>query len=101
MTMLDASNKRGDIYQKYSNQVNNKSINKNLMLHSYEVKFMINDKKFTYRASLPKYFKKMLMTKRLSFLNESRLLNVDKMNMLMPGCIKFQDIREGIRDSLF
>ena len=45
------------------------SINKNLMLHSYEVKFIINDKKFTYRASLPKYFKKMLMTKRLSFLN--------------------------------
>ncbi len=55
--------------QKYSNQVNNKSINKNLMLHSYEVKFIINDKKFTYRASLPEYFKKMLMTKRLSFLN--------------------------------
>ena len=55
--------------QKYSNQVNNKSINKNLMLHSYEVKFMINDKKFTYRASLPEYFKKMLMAKRLSFLN--------------------------------
>ena len=55
--------------QKYSNQINNKSINKNLMLHSYEVKFIINDKKFTYRASLPKYFKKMLMTKRLSFLN--------------------------------
>ena len=53
--------------QKYSNQINNKSINKNLMLHSYEVKFIINDKKFTYRASLPKYFKKMLMTKRLSF----------------------------------
>jgi len=39
------------------------------MLHSYEVKFMINDKKFTYRASLPEYFKKMLMAKRLSFLN--------------------------------
>ena len=55
--------------QKYSNQINNKSINKNLMLHSYEVKFIINDKKFTYRASLPEYFKKMLMTKRLSFLN--------------------------------
>jgi len=55
--------------QKYSNQINNKSINKNLMLHSYEVKFMINDKKFTYRASLPEYFKKMLISKRLNFLN--------------------------------
>jgi len=55
--------------QKYSNQTNNKSNNKNLMLHSYEVKFMINDKKFTYRASLPEYFKKMLIVKRLRFLN--------------------------------
>ena len=55
--------------QKYSNQINNKSNNKNLMLHSYEVKFMINDKKFTYRASLPEYFKKMLIVKRLHFLN--------------------------------
>jgi len=55
--------------QKYSNQINNKSINKNLMLHSYEVKFMINDKKYTYRATLPEYFKKMLTSKRLSFLN--------------------------------
>ncbi len=55
--------------QKYNNQVKNRSINKNLMLHSYQVKFMINDKKFTYRASLPEYFKKMLTSKRLNFLN--------------------------------
>ena len=55
--------------QKYKLKINDKGFNKNLMLHSYEVKFIINDKKFTYRASLPKYFKKMLMTKRLSFLN--------------------------------
>ena len=55
--------------QKYNNLINIKSINKNLMLHSYEVKFMINDKKYTYRATLPEYFKKMLTSKRLSFLN--------------------------------
>ena len=41
--------------------------NKNLMLHSYQIKFRINEKKFTYRASLPEYFKKMLKTKRLNF----------------------------------
>ena len=55
--------------QKYNNHINNRSINKNLMLHSYEVKFKINEKKFTYRASLPDYFKKMLISKRLNFLN--------------------------------
>jgi len=55
--------------QKYSNQNNNRSINKNLMLHAYEVKFIINGKRFTYRASLPEYFKKMLISKRLNFLN--------------------------------
>ena len=53
--------------KKYNSQINSKSINKNLMLHSYEIKFMINEKKYTFRASLPDYFKKMLKTKRLSF----------------------------------
>ncbi len=52
---------------KYNNQVDTKSINKNLMLHSYEIKFMINEKKYTYRALLPEYFKKILNTKRLNF----------------------------------
>ena len=55
--------------KKYNNLIDNKSINKNLMLHSYEIKFMINNKKHTYRASLPDYFKKMLKSKRLNFLN--------------------------------
>ena len=55
--------------QKYSNNIKNKSFNKNLMLHSYEVKFMINEKKYIYQASLPEYFKKMLISKRLNFLN--------------------------------
>ena len=53
--------------KKYNSQINSKSINKNLMLHSYEIKFMINEKKYTFRASLPDYFKKMLKVKRLSF----------------------------------
>ena len=39
------------------------------MLHSYEIKFMINDKKYTYRASLPNYFNELLKVKRLKFLN--------------------------------
>ena len=52
---------------KYISQTNNKSINKNLMLHSYEIKFMIKEKKYTFRASLPDYFNKMLKTKRLTF----------------------------------
>ncbi len=55
--------------KKYNSQKDNKSINKNLMLHSYQIKFRINDKKYTYRASLPEYFKKMLKTKRLNFQN--------------------------------
>ena len=53
--------------KKYNSQNNIKSLNKNLMLHSYEIKFMINEKKYTFRASLPDYFKKMLLTKRLNF----------------------------------
>ena len=53
--------------KKYNSTNDNRSINKNLMLHSYEIKFMINEKKYTFRASLPDYFKKMLKTKRLNF----------------------------------
>ena len=53
--------------KKYNSINNGKIINKNLMLHSYEIKFMINKKKYTFRASLPDYFRKMLKTKRLSF----------------------------------
>jgi len=49
------------------NSHNAKSVGKNLMLHSYEIKFMINSKKYTFRASLPDYFKKMIKTKRLNF----------------------------------
>ena len=54
---------------KYCNNIYNKLNNKNLMLHSYQIKFMIHKKKFTYRASLPNYFKKFLSTKGLFFSN--------------------------------
>jgi len=55
--------------QKYSYKKIEKSLNKNLMLHSYQIKFMINNKKFTYIALLPDYFKKLLKIKRLKFSN--------------------------------
>ena len=55
--------------QKYKYDNNDKAINKNLMLHSYQIKFMIKDKKYTYKALLPDYFKKLLKTKRLKYLN--------------------------------
>ena len=46
-----------------------KGINKNLMLHSFKIQFKINNIKHTYSALLPDYFKILLKTKRLSFLN--------------------------------
>jgi len=55
--------------QKYKFNNTNKAINKNLMLHSYQIRFMINDKKYTYTALLPEYFKKLMKTKRLRFPN--------------------------------
>ena len=55
----------GDTKYKLSNS--NKGINKNLMLHSYQIKFMVNDIKHTYTALLPDYFKKLLKAKRLNF----------------------------------
>ena len=54
---------------KYTFEKNFKTKNKELMLHSYKIKFIINNKKYTYKALLPKYFKKILQTKRLKFLN--------------------------------
>ena len=55
--------------QKYKLRNNHMGINKNLMLHSYQIKFMINNKKHTYTALLPDYFKKLLKIKRLKFPN--------------------------------
>jgi len=55
--------------KKYRSHFSNKRVNKDLMLHSYQIKFMINNKKYTYKALLPDYFKKLLKIKRLNFLN--------------------------------
>ena len=57
----------GDTKYKLSNST--KGINKNLMLHSYQIRFIINDVKHTYTALLPDYFKKLIKTKRLNFLD--------------------------------
>ncbi len=54
---------------KYKSFTKTIGINKELMLHAYEIKFMIKDKKYTYKALLPDYFKKLLKTKRLSYSN--------------------------------
>ena len=55
--------------QKYKLKNTDKGINKNLMLHSYKIKFMINGIKYNYTALLPDYFKKLLVIKRLKLLN--------------------------------
>ena len=39
------------------------------MLHSYQIRFKINDKKYTYTALLPEYFRKLLIKKRLKIPN--------------------------------
>ena len=57
----------GDTKYKLSNF--NKGINKNLMLHSYKIRFIINGIKHTYTALLPDYFKKLLKVKRLDYSN--------------------------------
>jgi nucleoside-diphosphate-sugar epimerase len=44
--------------------------------------------------------KNIYSEKRLSFLNESRILNVDKMNSILPGCIKHRSLEDGIKASL-
>jgi 23S rRNA pseudouridine955/2504/2580 synthase len=53
--------------KKYNSTNKSKMDNKNLMLHSYEIKFKINEKKYTFRATPPDYFRYMLKTKRLNF----------------------------------
>ncbi len=53
--------------KKYNSTNNSKINNKNLMLHSYEIKFKIDEKKYTFRATPPNYFRNMLKIKRLNF----------------------------------
>jgi len=52
---------------KYTFEKNLKTKNKELMLHSYKIKFIINNTKYTYKALLPDYFKKLIKIKRLNF----------------------------------
>ena len=54
---------------KYKSFTKSIGINKELMLHAYEIKFMIKDRKYNYKALLPDYFKKLLKIKRLNYLN--------------------------------
>ncbi len=54
---------------KYTFDKKFKTKNKELMLHSYEIKFIINNQKYTFKALLPNYFKELIRTKRLRFLN--------------------------------
>ena len=53
--------------KKYNTLKNYKLSNRNLMLHSYEIKFKIQNKNYTFRAIPPDYFRNMLRTKRLNF----------------------------------
>ena len=55
--------------KKYRSSISTQGINKELMLHSYQIRFIIKNKKYTYKALLPDYFKKLLKVKRLSFSN--------------------------------
>jgi nucleoside-diphosphate-sugar epimerase len=55
--------------------------------------------------NLPRYVsyeeaKTMYDEKRLSFLNESRVLDTTKMEKIFPGCIKYTKLSEGIKASL-
>ena len=55
--------------KKYRSSISVKGLNKQLMLHSYQIRFIIKNKKYTYKALLPDYFKNLLKVKRLSFSN--------------------------------
>ena len=55
----------GDVKYKLSNST--RGLNKNLMLHSYQIRFIIDEVKHTYTALLPDYFRKLLKIKRLRF----------------------------------
>ena len=55
--------------KKYKSFTKTLGVNKELMLHAYEIRFMIKDRKYTYKALLPDYFKQLLKTKRLNYSN--------------------------------
>ena len=45
--------------------INKQNTNSCLMLHAYEIKFILNNKKYTFRADVPEYFKKFLIKNNL------------------------------------
>ncbi len=49
--------------------INKIKSNSNLMLHAYEIKFILNNKKYTFRASIPTYFKNFLIKNNLKVKN--------------------------------
>ena len=49
--------------KKYSFKKQN--INNYLMLHAYELKFILNNIKYTFRADVPNYFKSFLIKNNL------------------------------------
>ena len=51
--------------KKYNSSFSKKGINKDLMLHSYQIKFIMKNKKYTFKARLPDYFIKLIHSKRL------------------------------------
>ena len=42
---------------------------KNLFLHAYSLKFMINNKKYNYHAQLPDYFQQFLKSNKFNYSN--------------------------------
>ena len=46
--------------------INKPSGNAQLLLHAYEIKFIINNKKYLFKALLPNYFKKFLIKNNLN-----------------------------------
>ena len=45
--------------------INKTKKNNQLMLHAYEIKFILNNKKYTFKALLPNYFKNFLIKNNL------------------------------------
>ena len=52
---------------KYTNNKNYNTKNKKLLLHSYMIKFILNQNKYTFKATPPEYFKNFIKSKRLKF----------------------------------
>ena len=55
--------------QKYNLQKFKNSSNKNLMLHAYKIKFIINNDKLNFKANVPNYFIKYVNAKKINFLD--------------------------------